>query len=286
MSNSIPSRLWAVRTAAALLILFTAAASDLLQAQTASAAPDAKIPADHSLTSNDYIKLGVPAADRTWGGPDMARAAKALTALAEKHPEQLPRYNSKRSGDLFNRITSAQNLEICRDKSLAVGLRFQDALQILGASGNLLNVYLKSFLDKKTADSEVLEIMGSVLRASVAVMDVTDEFTRTLDKTDPTYKTRMDGLQKMKKGLANVVAGSIQTLTERPGYRKSELIRFIGYMRETLPALVPRLLPGSRKETIVRLETLDKDDSMKDLQPGLHNLVVKVKAALDKDAAP
>ena len=36
----------------------------------------------------------------------------------------------------------------------------------------------------------------------------------------------------------------------------------------------------------MRLETLDKDDSMKDLQPGLHDLLVKVKAAVEKDAEP
>ena len=59
----------------------------------------------------------------------------------------------------------------------------------------------------------------------------------------------MQGLEKMKFGLAGLVAGGLQTLTERESYRKGELIRLVGYMQESFPLIVPQLPPGARRET-------------------------------------
>ncbi len=86
----------------------------------------------------------------------------------------------------------------------------------------------------------------------------------------------------MKRGLASVVAGGLQTLTERENYRGSELARLVGYMQETFPLIVPRLPPAARDETLIRLEKLQADSAMKDLQPSLRELNLKVKASVPK----
>jgi len=96
----------------------------------------------------------------------------------------------------------------------------------------------------------------------------------------------MLGLERMKRGLAAVVAGGLQTLTERKSYRGSELARLVGYMQETFPLIVPRLPPVARTEVLIRLEKMQEDPAMKDLQPGLGALRLKVKASLEKGRAP
>jgi hypothetical protein len=107
-----------------------------------------------------------------------------------------------------------------------------------------------------------------------------------IKKDDPTYQVRMKGLERMKGGLALVVAGGLQTFTERESYRASELARLVGYMQETFPLIVPRLPPGSQTETMTRLEKMREDPALKDLQPGLQDLHLKVKAALEKVKSP
>jgi hypothetical protein len=96
----------------------------------------------------------------------------------------------------------------------------------------------------------------------------------------------MQGLDQMKRGLASVVAGGLKTLTERESYRASELVRLVGYMQETLPQIVLRLPDGSRKETLFRLDNLQDDPALKDIQPGLRELRSKVKAAVEKASIP
>lgn len=232
---------------------------------------------DESLTSAEYIRLGMPAHDRDWAGNDMMEVQKILTALAEQGFRKLPRYQSERSGDVFARITSAQNLEILQNRTLPLDARFPNALNHFQANAQLMKLYLTGFLRQEVRDSELIELIGSQLRLTVVVLDLTDEFLPRIDRND---QARMRGLEQMKRGMANVVAGSLTTLTETELYRESERARLVGYMQDAFPQIVPRLQPASRDETLVRLRKMQEDDALKPLRPGLRELLGKVEAAV------
>src|SRR5262245_66468073 len=89
------------------------------------------ISADPSLTPEEYLKAGVPAWEKPWSAEDMAAAARALSAVAEKDPRSLPRYQSERSGPLFARITAADNLDRFKDPSLPLDQRFPQSNDFL-----------------------------------------------------------------------------------------------------------------------------------------------------------
>src|SRR6266699_2440073 len=59
------------------------------------------VPADRSLVVGEYMKAGIPTASKPWSAKEMAATAKGLAALAEKDPNNLPRFESERSGLLF-----------------------------------------------------------------------------------------------------------------------------------------------------------------------------------------
>lgn len=250
------------------------------------AAADPRAPGDESLTSEEYLRLGLPAQDRDWSGDDMVKAERILASLSEKGYRQLPRYRSERSGEMFARLTSAQNLDLFQNRSLPLDARFPQALNYFQASNQVFKLYLVGFLKKDVRDSELVELMGSQFRSTAAILELVDEFWPTIKPDDPKYQVRMQGLDQMKRGLASVVAGGLQTLTERENYRGGELVRLVGYMQETFPLILPRLPPGARTESLLRLEKMQEDPALRDLQPGLRELLSKVKASVEKGAAP
>jgi hypothetical protein len=241
---------------------------------------------DLSLTPEGYLRLGLPAHDREWSGRDMVQAEKVLAPLARKGYRQLPRYKSERSGEVFARLTSPQNLGLFRNRTLPVEPRLADAVDYLRAGNQVAKLYLAGFLKKEVRDSELVEWYGAQLRSVAVLFELIDEFLASMGKDDPRYRARMQDLGQMKGSLAGIVAGCFQTLTERNSYRGSELVRLVGYMRETLPLIVPRLPPGARTETLLRLEKMQDDSTLKDLQPGLRELHLKVKASAEKGATP
>lgn len=243
--------------------------------------PDIQAPADESLTVDAYIRLGMPSHDRVWSGADMSQAARILQALSQQNPEQLPRYQSERSSPVFARMNADQNLEIYRDKSLPLDQRIPDALQYMQSNNHILKLYLAAFNQQAVGGAELVELMGALLRVTVIQVQLFDEFVPTLDKNDPTYPVRMQGVAKMKLGMATLVAGNLQTLTESYAFRTADLKRLVGYLQNTLPLILPALTESSRSEIIVRLRSYSDDSNMKHLQPELDALVAVAEEFAD-----
>ena len=114
------------------------------------------------------------------------------------------------------------------------------------SSNQIQKLYLAAFSQHAAGASELVELAGAQLRLCVVLIALVNEFLPTLDKDDPAYSVRVDGLKQMKAGLASVVAGSLQTLTESHAYRPSELRRLFGFLERSLPDILPELPDGSR----------------------------------------
>jgi hypothetical protein len=122
------------------------------EAQPVPNAKEHATPEDRSLTSDEYIRLGLSAHDRLWSGDDMASATKVLSGIAQRDPGQLPRYRSEHSGAVFARLTAAQNLEFYRNRSLPLDVRFPQAITYFESTNQLLKLYLAAHLKKATGD--------------------------------------------------------------------------------------------------------------------------------------
>lgn len=241
--------------------------------------------ADKSLTPEEYIRLGMPAHDRVWLGPDMAQAEKVLAPLAASEA-RLPRYQSDRSGAVFSRMTAAQNLKGLQDRDVPISTRLPLALSYFQSSNQIFKHYSRAFGKGEVRDSDVVELAGALLKTTVVLIDLVDEFFATLDKDDPTYPVRLRGLEGVRVGLGGVVIGSLITLTERDSYRTSELVRLVGYLEETLPRLIPRLPPGSRAEAIMKLKSMQTNPALADLQPGLGRIHTNVMSGINANTPP
>ena len=243
----------------------------------------AKSQDDGSLTTEEYVGFGLPAVDRDWSGDDLTRAESVLSGLSKRGYQILPKYQSDRSGAVFARMTSVQNLTLLRNKSQSVDARFPQAIEYYDAGGRICKLYLAAYLKQGVKENELIELMGMQLRLAVVMLELVDEFLPTLKQNDPTYQSRLQGLEQMKQGLASVVAGSLQTLRGRGKTSQSEIARLVGYMQETFPRVVPRLPLDARVETLVEVTRLRDDPAMQDVLPQLQELQSQVKAALAKE---
>jgi hypothetical protein len=237
--------------------------------------------ADRSLSADEYIALGMPAYDRVWTGQDMSTSASRLQALATTAPQQLPRFNSSRSGPMFARIVARDNLDFFRSRSLPLASRFPQAIEYVESLNAILKVYLSASAANQVTSDDLIELMGAELRAIQVGLELVDEFLPTLSKDDPKYPVRMAGLDRMRQGLAGVVAGVITTLTEDQVYRVDARSKLLGYCRETFPSIVPKLSAPSRSEVLRRLDELVEDARVRDLRPQLISLRDELRGAAE-----
>lgn len=242
-------------------------------AQTPAEQEADAVPEDRSLTEAAYLGAGVPDFDQRWGAAEMAQAAEVLTRISQADAGQLPRYQSPQSGALFARLTADENLAPYRDTSKPINDRMGAAIEMMQATNQVLKLYVAALYSQNVGDREIIELTGGILRISVMMTQLIDEFVPTLDPQDPTWDVRMQGLKRMKQGLSVIFLGNFKMLTEADLYRVSERKRLLGYMQQTYPVLYGALPEASRKQIFSQLETLRDDASLKELKPELTSLI-------------
>lgn len=233
-------------------------------------------PPDRSLKTSEYLDAGVPAIDHPWTGNELAETLKVLKSISQSDPSRLPRYKSDRSGDLFARITSDENLKPFRDASRSAKDRLSDSVPYIDASNQMTNMYLEAAQTQASGGEEVVELIGSNLQLAIAIVKAIDEYTPTLDKSEAGYAYRVNNLKGIQNALGAMIAGSIQLLAEQRTYKSPELKRLIGYQQNSVAVIFPDLSKEAQDEIKTRLDKYSKDGQMSYLNPELGNLVSKI----------
>lgn len=233
-------------------------------------------PPDRSLKTSEYLDAGVPTIDHPWTGNELNDALKVLKSISQSDASRLPRYKSDRSGDLFSRISSDENLNPLRDESRPAKDRLSDSITYIEASNQMTKMYLESARTQATGGEEVVELVGSNLRLAIAIVKAINEYRPMLDKSEAGYAHRLDNLIAIQNGLGAMIAGSIQLLAEPQTYKSAELKRLLGYQQDAVSAVFLDLPKDAQEDIKTRLDKYSKDGQMSYLNPELGKLLEKI----------
>ncbi len=229
---------------------------------------------DPSLSAAEYISLGMPAADRTWGGTEYEAAASALAKIAAANPSQLPRRGSAKSGAVFERLVSPDNLEFLSNSDLPAEARFVAGLPTLQAQPSIFGIYL-GVMETMNTGPELIDLSRFQLRAAAAVTPLVRERMATNDPSDPAREIQLGGYEQVRNGVATMLFGTLETLTERDAFSTADRLRLAGTVEEVLPAFLGMLPEGSRKELPERLRQVIQSESDPELKAILSRLLAQ-----------
>jgi hypothetical protein len=118
---------------------------------------------DHSLSLEEYARLGMPDHSRVWDVNDYSYAFFVLNTLKVQNPEALPSRNSERSAVLFQHMISTENLSFLEDESLPLWTRadmikwFVNTLMELKVAYTLIGVE-KQYYAEELMDIDIFRI--------------------------------------------------------------------------------------------------------------------------------
>lgn len=209
--TSRPRRVFAISTALAAALWLPSARGS---AQEASAAPE------------------LPAASRTWTGADYTLVA---TLVAEgKVP--LPRLADPGGAPLVLRLISLENLELCRLRNVSLEARVASWVGMIQGTSQLLTAYGEAFRKPPPAPrEESARFMGFMLHLAALGADLADQLEAALPEDD-TRPARLEGLKKMRAGMAMTFVGAEVTLGE-VSFTSREVTFLVADMAATLPRL-------------------------------------------------
>ena len=222
---------------------------------TSAFGEDPSVAPDNSVSSMDFISQGMPAYDRVWTTSDLKEAVDTLKATAAKDPTLLPRRGSLKSGQLFDRIISQENLASI---NVAPGLlqKLGFAGSFLQSYGNLFIIYGTASSKEHTYDAEIVDIATMVLEAMSDALEIVDQNYPTMADTDPQKEKLSAYKQRIQKGLATTMGGLLFVLADHSDMRTSELTRLAYAIRPYVLRQYYNIQTGTLQEMKTKIQGL------------------------------
>lgn len=228
---------------------------------------------------NPFIAGGVPASDRDWTGKDYDAAVQAIQA--GKAP--LPVLDDPMGKQVFQRLINESNFGIYRNKSLPIGNRLGDYLQMQQSVNSIFKLYMARAGKGRNLHAEQAASAGFSLRVAALGVDLINEFVPTLPKDD-TYEYRIQALKEAYGGLTTTFAASESTLGETKAFTAGDLSLILQAMRATLPTLKQAFSEEFKSELEKKLA--DRKGQFKGEDLAALDEMIKVLKADKKVASP
>ncbi len=219
-------------------------------------------------TPQQFVEPGFPPLDRPWTAADYGAAIAVYRRLGR---DQFPSSNSP-SAAVLDRVTNLENLASLSDRSSPVDQRVLASIDIMDAANSLLKMYYAAQQDTPELADDTLAILGFLLYAARAQLNVVDEFVLGLDPNDPTYETRMAGLERMQVGLAQMFSGALNTLQDSHSFSLDSRTRLAEAIAATYPAMSGRLPESLRTQLDAMLQTLAEHSSATSIRRALSRI--------------
>jgi hypothetical protein len=210
--------------------------------------------------SDTYLAAGCASTDREWRSADYATLAK----LIESKTVEIPLLKHPEGSKVLRRICSSENLAFGQNLTLPFSARIEDFMGIQLALGTITKRFVTDVTSGADHSEEMSLLMSQNLRVSALGIDLMNEFIPTL-KRDDTYETRMQGVSKMKSGLATVFSGAYTSIADDSIYSDAERTAMLAVISEVAPKFATTMSPDTRTEMNLKFTKLrNRFTSLKD----------------------
>jgi len=168
---------------------------------------------DISLTLNEYQVLGMPDISKPWDEEQIIKAHIALSNARMKNFQTLPRKGSSRSGDVFRRLLSHDNLSFLDDATSLYdkGFRIQSFWSFLNDVGLM---YTDNFRVEQYYNEELIDIYSFQLFVRNKMFLLADRIDGSKDPMDV-------GLQRGRPGIVSGYVYLVQFMIDQQEKTKS-----------------------------------------------------------------
>jgi len=114
------------------------------------------------------------------------------------------------------------------------------------ASNAILHRYMAAFQQDPNFADDLLRVQGFELQRAEMMAGLATEFMATIPQSDPSYATRMGGVQQMRQGFAGMIQGGAISLQARAVFSESVREDFAAHLVHAFQTMGPDLSDADR----------------------------------------
>ncbi len=257
-----------------LLLAAIVAISADTNAQTSGAA-------DASLTIAQYQQRGVPSPEPIWGAEEYA---EAIEVFGGDDPAPLPRHGSSRSGALFARLISTDNLLHARSvrEILEMGAEPTQAaltrmIHYTEQVPGLLMMYVEATDGVQPYGSEVVRISIYTLQTGRALFDLTYGFLGSQSSELQNSDGVRDAKQQMRDGLNQTLDGLLAMLSENGSFLAADMEFLADGLRREVPGVFGYFSALQKKTVRASIEKVSKKHTNRRVRESMKSLLAELR---------
>jgi hypothetical protein len=219
----------------------------------------------------------MPDPSKIWTNDDYVNANITLSSLKANYPLTLPKKSSKKSGELFKRFVSEDNLSFIYDTIFPLRMRAYLIQNFTGFQSGLYKIYSVEINGARPYKAELADINlfgllvhDRMLELARVIMDSDDEETRSLrlgmETVKRNYTNFIDRLLNEQVNMEVYNEDDLKTLSDRlVGSLSDNISWFVQADRDSLATEIEKAMAGCPtehvKENINKMLKILKDPS-------------------------
>ncbi len=177
---------------------------------------------DYSLSLDEYAKMGMPSVDKAWDSEDFLYANDVLSKMKWGNPGGLPKKDSKKSGALFTKLISLENLTFLKVDTLALNEKALLLMNYLQIYENWRYIYTDVRLKVQYHHRELIDIQLFGLSIIELMLDYADKIQKSDDPVDIYMRT---GDQSIRKMYIDYLLVTLEIQKDMSPYMKEDMER-------------------------------------------------------------
>lgn len=251
------------------LLLFLA--NEIVQSQTVDPHPD------NSVTTAEFIKMGIPNVDTIWGVESYETAFKILDKIFEMDKYSIPRYKSLSSAQLFDRLVAFENYDYLLDESVPINLRLQALSNYAYFPAKLQYIYTEANAKTERFGAELVESMLLNVYLSSNAFILVRNFEKAIG--DRVNKVEIDKAKKqIQKGTIVGIKALLKIFNEdNKRFDRLVVERLANRMIHFFPSIWLQIEVNQRESFKAEIKQLSKTHSNKTVKKAMKSLSKKLK---------
>ena len=177
--------------------------------------------------------MGVPDPNKIWGSEEISAAINVFSGVKWDKPYILPRKGSQKSGILFDRMISLENMQFLHDDTLKLHEKAYASLRFLEIFEEWKDVYTHPMWKKQYYNRELVDININEVRVTEIMVELTVD---VMASDDPSAMMLQSGVPQVKMNYVSSVVNAMNLQS----YTSQFLPKDLELMADSLSASVAR----------------------------------------------
>ena len=229
---------------------------------------------DLSLTVKEYEAKGMPDINTPWPEDKLMKAHVALAGVRTKNFQQLPRRDSRKSGAVFNRILSKENLSFLDDPSKSLYDKAFEIQSIGPFINEIGRMYTDNFKQEQYYSEELIDIYVFEMYVRKRMLDLA---VQIMDSRDPQVIPMQSGRTAIVRGYVNLIGFLIRQQDKTKSFSARQLKRLGSEVANSVKENMKYLDAENKKEISAEINQLAEKSKAGSISKDITNMLKALK---------